>query len=84
MSGNSIGNPSVAIACLDVSNEDLVQKVCRYIDSGMRVQIMSIEKSSESVQSQYTFMGKQLEQERPGITISSYKARVGDCLLQID
>ena len=83
MSSN-VSTTKIVIECFDVSNEYLIKKVCGYIDNGIKVNVLSIEKKEGSVTTEYTFMGTLAEQERPGMILSSYKDRVGDCLIQID
>jgi len=76
--------PKVVINCLDMSAPDLVSQVIEYLDNGIRVQIISLEKSDPSYEAKYTFIGHADEQEKPGIIISSYKPIENGCLIQID
>lgn len=77
-------SPKVLVDCFDVSDEYLIEKVKEYLDKGIRVQVMSLEKDNPDFKAEHTFLGNMAEQERPGFTLNSYKPIEGDCLIQID
>jgi hypothetical protein len=75
---------TVVCECLDVSDVKITDEVCTYVDSGVKVQALAIDKTNADVKVGITFTGLMSEQIGSGVIISGYRAKSDSCVVDIE